>query len=116
MPKQKETGGRPQAANARTAIVLEIMDDMAILIPPDSRSKDGFEVVDHPEALKALWKIANEFPPISVGKAFTEDRKEFFARFKRAVKAKGAFRKNTAANNKVWARVEANLFKLEALN
>lgn len=115
MPKKKETGGRPSAANARAGIVLEIMDDMAILIPPTESRKDGFEVVDHPLALKQLWLIANDFPTISVGAAFADDRAAWYPKFARAVRAKAAFRKNTAANDKVWARVQVNLKRLETL-
>ena len=116
MPKKKETGGRPAAANARTAIVLEIMDDMALILPPESMSKEGFDIIDHPYALKELWKVANDFVPISAGTSHRRAREQFYARFRQAIKTKGAFRKNTAANNKIWARIQTNLHRLEATN
>ena len=116
MPKKKETGGRPQAANARTAIVLEIMDDMAILLPPiETTNKEGFEVVHHPVALQDLWKVANEFPPISEGVTFRSERLEFYEKFKKAVMAKAAFRKGNTNVNKAYDRIKQNLLKLELM-
>ena len=115
MAKKKQTAGRPPAANARTAILLEIMDEMATLLPPvESGKKDGFEVVDHPKALKDLWKVANRFPPISASAGDAAARRKFYADFKQAVKFAGGFRKGGFENAKAWDRVQTKLKQLEA--
>lgn len=114
MPKKKETGGRTPS-NPRTAIVLAIMADFEILIPPvESGKRDGFEHVDHPQALKDLWKVANRFPSISTNAADADKRRKFYADFKLAVKFAGGFRKGGFENAKLWDRIQTNLKKLEA--
>ena len=113
MPRKK-TPGRPPAANARTQILFDIMDDFAALFPASSHAgRDGFEHVDHPPELQKLWAVANDFPPISTGAAHADERRIFYSRLRRSVKVNGAFRKGTAANNKLWDRIQANLTKLE---
>ncbi len=109
MPKPKKT-----PVNRRSALVNDIMRGMEQLLPPwESGTRDGFSVVEHPEALKALWKIANKFPPISVGSANIANRRSFYKEFRAALQAKGGFRKGGAANAKIWDKVLADLKTLE---
>ena len=114
MPK-KQTKGRPPAANARLELVLQIMDDLSIILSPvETGKKDGFEVVDHPEALKDVWKVANDFPPISTGAGNADRRRQFYSRFRNIIRVKGAFRKGGTENNKLWNIIQAKLSQLEA--
>ena len=106
---------KPPKIDARSALVNDIMRDCEKLFPAvESGRKDGFEMVDHPEALRALWKVANRFPPIAVGDAHAGKRRVFYAEFRQALKVQGGFRKGGAANNQAWERIQANLKKLEA--
>lgn len=112
MPKPKKT-----PVNHRAEILNEVMRGMEQLLPPwESGSKDGFEMVEHPDALKDLWKIANKFPPISLGVENASKRRAFYREFSQAVKTKGGFRKGGATNAKIWSKVQSDLKKLEETN
>ena len=110
MPKPK-----PSSVNARVALVKEIMDDFAILIPPvESGRKDDFEMVDHPIPLKKLWEVANEFPPLSVSESRRSERIAWYAKFRKAVSTQGAFRKSDKRSIELWDRIQSRLNTLEA--
>ena len=91
------------------------MLDFEKLIPPwESGVKDGFAIVEHPDALKEVWKVANAFPAISVGSANADARRRWYGRFRNVIKVQGAFRKGGRESNRLWSSIQENLTRLEA--
>ena len=92
------------------------MRDFEELIPPvESKGPDGFEMISHPEPLKKMWKVANEFPAIADGDANKAARQRWYSRFREVMRVQGSFRKNTRRNAELWERMRLAVDSLSRL-
>lgn len=115
MPFSKKKPAKKPAQNPRLKLVDDIMEDMEILLPPiESGRKDGFEMIEHNDAIKRLWEIAHELPAFVVGAENVARRERWYTKFDNQVRVAAGFRKGGKKNVEAWDRVQTNLRTLKA--